>query len=317
MASDRISPKKCSAERPESARRIFTFTSERMAALRTPRKTESRLERGRCIDPQDPGFDTAGIFPAVRHGTLEIEAVAGLQDVMFVAIEPDFEYAAKDVKELFAFVGVGFAAATTGLDAEEVRLHSSIAPGEKLHANAGRGFEDLPLRGPDEALGFAFGFEEGNDVGFVETGDALKGRDGAAHLAALESAEKADGDAGGVGDLGEREAPTKAEAAEFLTGRVRGVGGSGDDTLFFQDVDDSGGIEAAISAEKDGALKKADIGLGVKAIFALGAVRSDEAEGLPGAQSRGRDADTAGNLADAEEASGGQSFRCFGQILSA
>jgi hypothetical protein len=33
----------------------------------------------------------------MRCGTLKIEAVAGLEDVMFLLVQPDFEFAAQDV----------------------------------------------------------------------------------------------------------------------------------------------------------------------------------------------------------------------------
>ena len=69
---------------------------------------------------------------------------------MTLGVQPDLEFAAQDVEEFFALVRVGFAAATAGFDAEEMRFHGGVAPGEKLHADVGAGFQDFALRGTDE-----------------------------------------------------------------------------------------------------------------------------------------------------------------------
>ena len=66
-------------------------------------------------------------------------------------------------------------------------------------------------------------------------------------------------------------------------------------------MNDSGGIEAASAAKKDGALQEANIFHAVEAIFALRALRNDEAERLPRAKSRGRNTDTACHFANAEK----------------
>src|SRR5882762_5536151 len=160
------------------------------------RHFESRLKGGRGVNPQEPAFGFAGIAPAMRCGALEIEAVAGLETVVFVGVEPDFEFAAKDVQKLLALVSVGFTAAAAGLDAEEVRLHGGIAPGQQLHANAFGGLEDFALRGANYAGVVGGRFKEGKNVGVVITSDAAEGSDGSAHLSAFERAEKADGDVG-------------------------------------------------------------------------------------------------------------------------
>jgi len=69
--------------------------------------------------------------------------------------------------------------------------------------------------------------------------------------------------------------------------------------LFFQDVHDGRGIQAAGTSKKDGALQKADIGIGVQPVAAFGALRNDQAERFPGAQGRGGDANALGDFADA------------------
>jgi len=238
----------------------------------------------------------------MRRGTFEIEAVAGLQTVMFLAVQPDFKVAAEHVEKFLAFVGVGFAAAAAGFDAEKMRFHHGISPGKQLHANVRGGFQNFSLMGPHEAGIIAGGLEEGQDVCAIEASDAAKRGDGRAHLAAFEGAEETHGDAGGLGDLREGEAAAGAQAAETLAGMRRSFGGSGDDSLALENVDDGSGIEAASAAQKNGALQQAHIGFGVEAVTALGALRADEAERFPGAQ-RGRgNADAARHFADAQGA---------------
>src|SRR5260221_14115754 len=143
--------------------------------------TNLYLKRRRRVDPKQPGFGLAGTAPAVRSGALEIEAVAGLHAVVFVEVEPDFKFAAQDVKKFLAFVRVGLAAAAAGLDAEKMRLHDGVAPGEQFHANAFGGFEDFTLGGADQSRVVFSVFEEGQNVGAVVAGDAAHGGDGSAH----------------------------------------------------------------------------------------------------------------------------------------
>src|SRR5438477_5241118 len=103
----------------------------------------------------------------MRCGALEIEAVARLHAVVFVGIQPDFEFAAKNVQEFFAFMSVGLAAATAALDPEKMRLHSSVAPGEQLHANAPGGLKNLAFGGPYQT-GIVFRrFEERKNIGAI------------------------------------------------------------------------------------------------------------------------------------------------------
>ena len=157
-------------------------------------------------------------------------------------MQPYFEFAAQDVQKFFALVRVGFAAGATGLDAEEMRFHGGVAPGEKFHADLGTGFEDLALGRANKVLSVTVGFKHGEDIGFVKTRDALKCGDRGTHLAALEGAEKTYGNFCSASDLGERQAALDAQTAEALAGRLERIGGSGDDTLFFEDVYNRGGI---------------------------------------------------------------------------
>src|SRR5882724_8872663 len=124
-------------------------------------------ERWRRVDPEQPGFRRARIAPAVRRGAFEIEAVARFELIVLFVANPDFKSAAKDVKEFFAFVRVGLAAAAAGLDAKEMRLHGFIAPGKKFHANALCGFEDAAFGRGNEAGIFPGVVEKREKVGAV------------------------------------------------------------------------------------------------------------------------------------------------------
>src|SRR5208282_2287853 len=120
----------------------------------------------RRVDPQQPGLAAAGVFPVMRRGTLKIKAVTALQMVL-LAGKSDVQFAAQHEQELLAFVGVGLAAAGLGRDAEQVRLHYLVAPGEQLHAHAGTGHEHLTL-GRAHQSGIQFrGIEKIKDVGAV------------------------------------------------------------------------------------------------------------------------------------------------------
>jgi len=191
----------------------------------------------------------------MRCGAFEIQTVAGLELVVALIVKPDLEFAAENMKEFFAIVGIRFTAAATGLDAEEVRLHGSVAPGKKLHADVGAGFEDLAVGGMDQSGSIAIGLEKRQKVSSIKSSDAPERGDGRAHLAALERAEKADRDAGGTGDLGERKTALETKAAESLARRLPGIGGSEGEALLFQNMNNGGGVQAASAAQEDGALK--------------------------------------------------------------
>jgi hypothetical protein len=236
---------------------------------------------------------------------------------MALIVEPDLKFTAEDVEKLLALMGIRFPAAAAGLDAEKMRFHGSIAPGEELHADIGAGFKDFALGRANERLSISVGFKHGQDIRFVEAGDALKGGNRGAHLTAFEGAEKADGNFGSASDGCQRKAALHAQTAEALAGRPASIGWGRDDSLFLEDMYNRGRIEAASAAKEESTLEETDVRFGVHAVVAGGALGSDEPERFPGAQSRGRNAETAGNLRDAEEALGRQRFRCCGQILSA
>src|SRR5260370_20135306 len=113
---------------------------------------------------------------------------------MLVVAEPDFKSAAEDVQELLAFVYVGFAAPAARLDTKEMRLHDRVAPGEQLHAHAIFGLQNFSMRRPDQPAVLTGSLEQRQNICSLETPDAPQGGNGPAHLASVESAEKADGD---------------------------------------------------------------------------------------------------------------------------
>src|ERR1700739_4722616 len=152
------------------------------------RKQEFNLKGGRSVDPEQPGFSSSGIAPAMWRGALEIETVAGLHTVVFIRVQPDFEFAAKDMQKFLAFVGIGFAAAAARLHAKQMWLHGGVAPGQKLHANAFGGFENFAFGGLDQLGIVLCRLQEGNNIGGIETRDAAQSGDGTAHLSAFEGA---------------------------------------------------------------------------------------------------------------------------------
>src|SRR6266850_2154674 len=153
----------------------------------------------------------------MRSRAFEIETVAGFQAIVLLAVQPDFKLTAKDMQKFFALVRIGFAAAAAGLDAEEMRFHRGIAPGEQFHADVRCRLQDFSLRWPDEPGMLPGGFEKREDVGAIEAGDAAKRGDRGAHLAALEAAEKPYRYAGGSRYLREGESPPRSQAPETLT----------------------------------------------------------------------------------------------------
>jgi len=238
----------------------------------------------------------------MRSGAFEIEAVAGFQKIMFLAVQPNFKIAAKDMQEFLSLMRIGFAAAPARFDAEKMRFHSRIAPGKQFHADIRSGLQDFSLAGTNEPRVFPGSFEKRKNVCAIEAGDAAERGDRGAHLAAFEAAEKSHGHAGRSGYLRERESAPRSQAPEALTGMRLRFRRSRDDALAFQHMNDSGRIEAASAAEKNRALEQAHIRFGIKTVTALRALRRNEAECLPGAQRRRRNADAARHFADAQVA---------------
>src|SRR4051812_35352429 len=104
------------------------------------------LERRWSVYPQQPRLTASGIFPPVRRCAFKIKAVTGLKPVLFT-FQRDRQHAAQDVKKLLALMRVRIAAAALGSDAEKMRLHYGVAPGQQLHAHAGSSLEDFPFVG--------------------------------------------------------------------------------------------------------------------------------------------------------------------------
>src|SRR5713226_5620410 len=123
------------------------------------------------------------------------------------------------MQEFLTFVRVGFTAAPSGFDAEKMRLHHRVSPGQQLHAHFRRGFQDFSLIGAYQPRIIAGGFEERKNVGAVEARDAAQRGNRGTHLAALESAEKAHGDTSGASHLRQRETSPGSQAAETLSGK--------------------------------------------------------------------------------------------------
>src|SRR5215467_2991931 len=195
----------------------------------------------------------------MRRGTLEVQAVAGLEEIAFILVQPDFEPTAQDVKKLFAFVGVGLAAIATRLDAEQMRFHGGVAPGQKLHAHAFAGLEDLAFARFDHAGVFLRRLKERKNVRAVMTRDAAQGGDRSAHLAPFESAQEPDRNPRGFRYLSQRKAAALPEAAKAHAGRDRTLCGNGNHALALQDVNNRRGIETARATQEKRALQQPNV----------------------------------------------------------
>src|SRR5580704_16073802 len=194
-----------------------SFATPRQSFVRHARVTSYFFsKRWRCVYPQQPGLGAPGISPPMRRRALEIEAVSRFEPVMFFAVQPNFKIAAKYVQELFAFMRVRFPAAATGFDAKKMRLHHRLAPGQKLHAHAGSGFQNFSLAGPDKPRIFRGGFKERQNICAIEARDAAQRGDGGAHLAAFERAEEAHGNLCGARHLGEGQPAASTQPPEAL-----------------------------------------------------------------------------------------------------
>src|ERR1700747_1387320 len=273
-----------------ATRAVVRFISPPFGKSGKHRKEEFNLKGGWRVDPEQPGFGFSWIAPAMRCGALEIEAVAGLHTVVFIRVQPNFKFAAEDVQKFLAFVGIGFAAAAARLDTKQMRLHGGVAPGEKFHAHAFGGFEDFAFSGLDQFGIVLCRFEEGKNIGAIVARDAAQRADGSAHLAAFESAEKTNGNAGGASNLREEKITALAQTAKTEP-RRSGIFGGRNNSLFLEDVNDRGGIQSAGSAKEDGAFQQAYVRFAVKTVTAARALRRDEAERFPGAQRGGRNTD--------------------------
>src|SRR5260370_9856403 len=89
-----------------------------------------------------------------------------------------------------------------------------MSPGQQLHAHVRRGLQDFSLIRTHQARMFTSGFEERKNVCTVEAGDAAQRGNRGAHLAALEGAEKTNGDTGRASHLSQRKAAAGPQAAE-------------------------------------------------------------------------------------------------------
>src|SRR5216683_3191953 len=162
-----------------------------------------------------------------------------------------------------------------------MRLHRRVTPGKQFHAHIRGSFEDFSLSRMHQARIITGSLEKRKNVDAVEACDAAERGDGRTHLSALESAQKADGDAGGFSDLCERETALGTQAAETLPRKECAFRRRVDHALTLEDMNDGGGVEASGPAEKHGALEQAHVGFAVEAVAAPGALRRDEAECLP------------------------------------
>src|SRR5260370_7517777 len=97
-----------------------------------------------------------------------------------------------------------------------MRLHDRVAPGEQLHAHAIFGLQNFSMRRPDQPAVLTGSLEQRQNICAIETRDAPQGGNGRAHLAAFESAEKADRDSRRPSPFPETKSPPPAQSAKAL-----------------------------------------------------------------------------------------------------
>ena len=75
-------------------------------------RAQDRIQNvGGVLTHKIQASERPGIFPAMGRGALEIEAIAGLETVMALIMEPDLKFTAQDVEKFLAFMSIRFAAA--------------------------------------------------------------------------------------------------------------------------------------------------------------------------------------------------------------
>src|SRR3954447_8135843 len=234
----------------------------------------------------------------MRCGGLKVEAVAGFQAVFF-AVDDDFQIATEHVDELFSIMCVGVAAASVWSDAEQVRLHDCVAPGQQFHAYATTCFENLAFFGTNTAAAYVFGVEEIQDIGFVKAGELAQSAHRAGHLRAFHGTEKSDGYPNSVRDLREGKLAARAQLAEMGSDSA-GASIAGGPNLPFalEQLHDGSRVESADLAQEASALEKFYVFIGVEPVLALGAAGPSQAEALPRADDGRRDANFAGDVSD-------------------
>src|ERR1700676_3388866 len=216
--------------------------------------TSSPLERGRCIDPQQPRLRPARIAPTMWRGAFEIKTIARLQAIVFVIAQPDFKGPAENVKEFLALMGIGFAAAALRLYTEKMRLHHRVPPSQQFHADSGIGLENFSLLGPHKAAILAGSLEQRQNIGAIKLGDTPQRGHRRTHLPALQRTEKADGHPRGASYLRERQTAAHTQAAKALARKVGSFSGQSNGALTLQHMHNRRRVQSARAAEEQRAL---------------------------------------------------------------
>src|SRR6266568_6544703 len=174
------------------------------------------LKSRRRVHPQDPGLGASWIIPGVGHCALEIKTVAGLEAVFF-SPEKNLQLALEHKKKLFTDVSVGFATARVWSNAEKMRLHDRISPGQQLHADSRASFQDFACIRPHQMFVGFRGVVKIENVGFVIARQFAQSADRRTHLRPLESTEESNRDAGGLRNSSERCALLQAQLTQPST----------------------------------------------------------------------------------------------------
>src|SRR5712672_2125255 len=164
----------------------------------------------------------------MRRGALEIKTIPGLKAVVLRVTQPNFEFAAENVQEFFAFVRIRFTTAAARLYAEQMRLHRGVAPCKEFHTHARIGLQNFSLHGPNQPRIFAGRFEERKNVRAIEPRNPAKRSYRGTHLSGFQLTEDADRDPCGARHLRKGESPTRPQPPKPLARKRNGFGRQSD-----------------------------------------------------------------------------------------
>ena len=152
----------------------------------------SRLECGRCINPQQSRWRLPWIAPAMRLHTGEVKAVTFAQEMVFNLIKPDVTHSSEHKDELFPLMVVGASAGNPGSQFEDVDLHGNIAGRKQLNINSRFVRESFPAVWPYQLTKLlvllTMIVKEREHTAVVKDRQLLQRRYGCVYLAALQAA---------------------------------------------------------------------------------------------------------------------------------
>src|SRR3954447_13413947 len=107
----------------------------------------------------------------MRHSAFEIETVARFERV-FLAAQKNLKFAFEHVQEFLTNMRIGFTAAGSRRDPEQVRLHHRISPRKQFHSDARAGLKHLACLRPDYSRHLLRGVVEIENVVLIMAGQS-------------------------------------------------------------------------------------------------------------------------------------------------